>query len=1532
MKGTAVHLPYSSRHGVVVLAILFLFVLANKTAQCSTKAVAPQLVSTETTRLAAEALCRSRFGAMQIFARETYLDTDGERSCDVYVFARGASWEGRERELQAEIRNHRELLFAYTDSIRNIDQYIPDRLACSEALNRFRKMTDYHIQMSTRPDEFVSVYTSTSRNHKPVMEYREGLPESFVMLYDLEREIGGTLGEEATTVDFYYFGPDRLFAVERGDISRVFRNLNDLDFTVSEDQVAGFRFNMTALDEEAAADAEVAWSRIMAMTPEEMSAIEKAGNKDSRIIANVPYFRQADWGNILPYGNSCAVMAGGSVIGYHDDFGLWNICPFSWHEGGDSSGGFISYPGVNYQENVPGAPNNPRDVHYGPETLLYEIAESIGYDFEHGYTSAYCEENGWTFADLYARYTNDHLGLDFAYDQDCAHHGAWYGTIKDRVDADQPMILAVTHWDTLSTSGPFGYVGGHVVTIVGYDEEHWVGGKPVGIYVNNTSTYGVIWWDYDQIASDNREITVEVERGGSPGSWVDAPTLLTPLQSTSPGNVHFSWQAVMNAAAYRLQISQYPDFRSYIHSVIRTGPSGDLDLNIEGTYYWRVASANENGVFCRFGQTESFTVGGCCATWHVTSNGSDETGDGSVENPFASIQAGIDASGHFETVLVAPGTYFENISINKQIAVTSHLFDSSNEGYISETIIDGGRAGAVVSIVGSTATVASLRGFTIRNGLSDTGGGIAVARANPTLSDLVIVDNEATSKGGGIWLYQSNSLIENVTVSRNKAVNYMCSSSGGGINCVQGNPTLRNVVISWNEADLAGGGLRIVDGAHPILENITIAHNSVTSTTCFSAGGGVELTGAAVTMTEVTIRDNLAETLQNSGVGAGISATDSEVTIQGGVVSGNQSSSAGAGVGLRNSILKLDRVRLHGNSSTGTIIGGTLFCNAGSTAIMTGVTFSDNSSVVGGGIHIQDDSDLIIANSILWSESPRVVYCSDYAAPSTLTITSSDVEGGQAGVELSDNATLNWLEGNLNLDPLFGDPEHAMFDLIAQSPCIDVGTTNFEWGGVVIVELASEEYAGDAPDLGALETVAITAVVNPSGDGDFASIGDAVSSVPTGTVLVLEDGVYSGPGNRDIDFAGKVITIRSASKNPERCVIDCQGEPGNPHRGFHFQSGEGANTRVEDITIINGYAAAGMPGGEYGGGVLCENGSSPTLINVTFSANKADGEGGAIYCSGSSPILEACTLTSNLADVGAGLACDETSAPTLLRTIVAFNGPGEAIACADGATPLISCTDIFGNTGGDWIDSINSLLGVEGNISEDPSFCSLYPDDDLTWMLQDDSPCLIGNSLGGCHMGAWPIGCGSVSNFLSNFTLSPESGCVVIQWEAAGVAGDLDFRLRGRVDDQSWEVSFEGDVNGRYRAVDDRGLLVDGGTFFYELETTDFGGSWVILARESIEVPPVAAVFRLDAPYPNPFNPQTVISFSINKPQQVRLTIYDLTGRLIAVLWDDPLVSGSHQLVWDGYNRGGQPVSSGIYLVRLQGDLIAFSRKLVVVR
>ena len=115
------------------------------------------------------------------------------------------------------------------------------------------------------------------------------------------------------------------------------------------------------------------------------------------------------------------------------------------------------------------------------------------------------------------------------------------------------------------------------------------------------------------------------------------------------------------------------------------------------------------------------------------------------------IQSGIDFASEGDTVLVAGGTYYENINYNgKNIVVGSLFLTTQDTSYISSTIIDGNQSGSVVYFTNGSDSTAVLSGFTIQNGSR----GITIY-GSPKLENVIIADN-SSAFGGGILVHEGS--------------------------------------------------------------------------------------------------------------------------------------------------------------------------------------------------------------------------------------------------------------------------------------------------------------------------------------------------------------------------------------------------------------------------------------------------------------------------------------------------------------------------------------------------------------------------------------------------------------------------------------------------------------------------------------------------------------------------------------------------------------------------------------------------------
>jgi predicted outer membrane repeat protein len=207
---------------------------------------------------------------------------------------------------------------------------------------------------------------------------------------------------------------------------------------------------------------------------------------------------------------------------------------------------------------------------------------------------------------------------------------------------------------------------------------------------------------------------------------------------------------------------------------------------------------------------------------------------------------------------------------------------------------------------------------------------------------------------------------------------------------------------------------------------------------------------------------------------------------------------------------------------------------------------------------------------------------------------------------------------------------------------------------------------------------AATHLVRADGGGEYATIQAAIDGSAPGDTVALEDGLYTGVGNRDISFHGKPVVLRSVAGDPAECVIDAGGNGVEEHRGLVFESGETTASVVDGISIQGGYSVTDSSWIATGGGVLCGPGASPIIRNCLLQRNYAT-NGGAIYvAAGARPTLEQCRFEGNAAGEGGAIWSDTFSPPagfTIRRcTFIGNSAMGHAGALnASGHVDVSGC-------------------------------------------------------------------------------------------------------------------------------------------------------------------------------------------------------------------------------------------------------------------
>jgi len=441
-----------------------------------------------------------------------------------------------------------------------------------------------------------------------------------------------------------------------------------------------------------------------------------------------------------------------------------------------------------------------------------------------------------------------------------------------------------------------------------------------------------------------------------------------------------------------------------------------------------------------------------------------------VPGDSTTIQAGINGSNNGDTVLVQPGTYVENINFNGHNIVLGSLFLTAGDtSYIPQTIIDGNGSGIVVTFSCGEDSTTIITGFTIKNGYNNEhnshGAGIKCENnSNPVISNNTISgDTCSDGSGGGIWCQDSSPRIKYNKINNNRAYRH-----GGGIGCINSNSIISNNIISGNRSlGRDGGGILCGDGSSlQIIENTIIGNYSGYSGSRF--GGGIYAQNAI-------IRGNVISGNHGWWYGGGGVYSEGESIIEENTISGSSSGVCsmtnfdiirnntiidnGIGIVKDGMYTAIDNNIISGNGTgirclvaTGMIThniiygnGTGIVCQISSNPLIINNTISNNSR----GVDCWQSSNPTIINTILWengapqegieiyndnTSNPMVIFC--------------NIEGGWEG------------EGNIDIDPLFRDPENDDFHLMAtdcgnpyNSPCIDAGHPDIldsllscEWG------------------------------------------------------------------------------------------------------------------------------------------------------------------------------------------------------------------------------------------------------------------------------------------------------------------------------------------------------------------------------------------------------------------------------------------------------------------------------------------------------
>jgi len=299
-------------------------------------------------------------------------------------------------------------------------------------------------------------------------------------------------------------------------------------------------------------------------------------------------------------------------------------------------------------------------------------------------------------------------------------------------------------------------------------------------------------------------------------------------------------------------------------------------------------------------------------------------------------------------------------------------------------------------------------------------------------------------------------------------------------------------------------------------------------------------------------------------------------------------------------------------------------------------------------------------------------------------------------------------------------------------------------------------------------------ISDPLEDGSsthpYDVIQEGINTASDNDSVMILDGTFTGSGNRDIDFGGKAITVKSEN-GAESCIIDCEGTLEDTHRGFYFHNNEGEDSILMGFTIQNGYIEYDSTPPIYGGGIYCDN-ASPKISNNIIIENHAY-FGGGIYSSNGSPTISENMIIDNSTLYGdAGIGCTGGMPSIFHNTLMSnssqYSSAG-GIGCDDGTISnciIYNNHTTFGSGGGIYSSGIVTVTNcLISNNTCDIDGAGIYCKDGLI------SDCIITKNRTGIERkGGAGIYCDGTATFINCLIVENSSGAFYTD-AAGGVYG-----------------------------------------------------------------------------------------------------------------------------------------------------------------
>lgn len=433
--------------------------------------------------------------------------------------------------------------------------------------------------------------------------------------------------------------------------------------------------------------------------------------------------------------------------------------------------------------------------------------------------------------------------------------------------------------------------------------------------------------------------------------------------------------------------------------------------------------------------------------------------------------------------------------------------------------------------------------------------------------------------------------------------------------------------------------------------------------------------------------------------------------------------------------------------------------------------------------------------------------------------------------------------------------------------------------------------------------------------GDYSTISEGISFASPSDIVWIANGIYSSSANGEVLPLDLPNSIRIIGESKEGVILD-----GEEQSSLLEITGK-SDLYISNLTITRGTSSQG-------GGISCFD-SELLITNVTISLSTAT-HGGGLYSDNSVLTLKEVEVLNNSVFAGdgggGGGLCFDNSIVELQYVVISWN----------------NVTSRFGEANGGGIYSENSNVSLINSVVSNNHAFAMGEYGEGLYFLQSSTRLL--NTI------VWNNGAHETDNRIY-FNAQDSSEYLLIAF--SDVQGGLESIWTDSVGTIHWmENNIDTDPlyldsdSGDYH-LSDVSPCVDAGTAIYTWE----GDTLVnLMLHEYASIAPDMGryeyhpllhvknrginpqTYLLLQNFPNPFNPSTTISYDLQEQSEVSLTIYDISGREVAILKHQEQPAGHYQTQWSGVDELGNPVSNGVYFARLQAGLYSKTIKMVYLK